>query len=346
MATRDEFSAFPQLPYRLIGIGIIALILLIYLFSGWTTIRAGEVGILLKQYGTDRGMQKETLGPGSHWIEPFAYDVYIYDTRFVQKELTHTDAIPAGTLDGQPIQIDVSFQVGLDAANVPNLHQNVGQDWWNQLVLPLVRSTVRDETAKVSSQATYTGIGREQIQGGINAKLKEKLTPFGVRIETNLRDVRFDNNEFKEALNRKAIAEQQQEINRRQALAAVEDANRIKNVAEGARYQVEQVAQGERVKVEQAANAERERLRLSGEGERLQKEEQAKGILAIALAEAEGTRAKNAALSGPGGRNLVEIEWAHSLGPKLTIWGLPISEKSSTIVMDAMRGVSINAGGQ
>lgn len=332
---------------RFIGGAVVAALLIAYALAGWTSLDAGQVGVLLKQYGSDRGMQKETLGPGTHWIEPFEYDVYVYDTRFVQKEqaATSQSAIPANSADGQPIEIDVSFQVGLDPNGVPALHQNVGRDWWNAVVLPLVRSTVRTEASRVRSEDIYTGAGRETIQKAVEGTLQERLSQFGIVIETNLRDIRFDNKQFVDALNAKAIAEQQQEINKRQAAAAIEAANRDKNIAEGARYQVEQQAQGQRYVVEQQAAAKREQLRLEGEGERLQKEEQAKGVLAIAQAEAEGTRLRNAALSGAGGRNLVEIEWAHSLGPKMSVVGIPINDKSALIFTDALKSLSLNASG-
>lgn len=332
------------LKVRSLSIAVFSVLLVVYLFSGWTSLDAGQVGVLLKQYGSDRGMQKETLSPGTHWIEPFQYDVYVYDTRFIQKEQARENAIPAGTNDGQPIEIDISFQVGLDPAGVPALHQNVGRSWWENVVLPLVRSTVRNEAAKVRSEDVYTGAGRETIQKGVESTLQERLRPLGILIETNLRDIRFDNKQFIDALNAKAIAEQQQEINRRNAAAAIEEANRVKNVAEGQRYQVEQQAQAARFQTEQAAAAEREKRRLEGEGDRLRDEERAKGILAIAQAEAEGTRLRNAALAGPGGERIVQMEWARNLAPKLQVYGLPVSEKSNLVITDALKGMSIAAG--
>lgn len=318
----------------LIGIAVVAVICLIYGLSGWTSIDAGEVGILMKQFGSDKGMQKETLSAGSHWIEPFSYDVYKYDTRLSQQALLAENAIPANTADGQPIRIEVSFQVGLQADRVPQLHASVGRAWWDQVVLPLVRSTVRNEAAKVSSDHVYTGDGRLVIQRAVDATLQAKLQPYGILIDTNLRDISFLNREFVATLEKKAEAEQLQEINRRQAVAAIEEANRVKNVAEGQRYQVEQQAQ-----------AERERLRLEGEGNRLAEEERAKGILAVARAEAEGTKLKNDAMNGPGGKALVELEWARNLSPKLQVLGIPMTPDSQLIFTDAMKPFAITSNG-
>lgn len=317
---------------KLIAGGTLAGFVLLYLLTGLNNIEPGEVGVLVKTVGDNRGMQVETLGTGMHWMEPFVYDVIVYDTRLRQEKMDNT---PANTQDGQPILIDISFDVSLVDKDVPALHQKVGHDYYNQLVFPAARAAVRNFAAEQTSDTIYTGAGRIAVQTAITGELTRKLTAqYGIAIAANLRDVQFENKEFVATLERKARAQQEVTIQQRQAEAAQQEALKVQNVAEG-----------EKFKTVQAAEGERERLRLQGEGERLQKEEIAKGNLALQTADAEGTRLKNAALSGAGGRNLVEIEWAHSLGPKLTVWGLPVTDKSNTIVMDAMRGVSINAGG-
>jgi regulator of protease activity HflC (stomatin/prohibitin superfamily) len=327
----------PTLSFRTYAIIAISALVIFYLLTGITGVDPGEVGVLMKQFGADKGMQTRTLSAGTHWIDPISYDVSVYDTRLSQRALVGDDAIDSGTSDGQPITVDVSFQVGLIPEGVPSLHENVGPDWWERVVLPMVRATVRNETSKVGSDDVYTGVGRDAIQAAVSSVLSERLNSLGIRIETNLRDVTFQNAEFVAVLEEKAEAEQRQEINRRQAAAAIEEANRMRNIAEG-----------ERFKVEQQAQAEREKRRLEGEGQRLAEEERAKGILAVATAEAEGIRLRNAALAGPGGNRIVEMEWARNLSPKLQVYGFPTGAPGtqSFIIDQALRGgISVPAGG-
>ena len=68
--------------------------------GGITTINPGEVGILVKMIGEDRGMQDETLDTGFRWVNPLTYDVDIYDVRYSQYDMAKTTA---ETLDGQPV---------------------------------------------------------------------------------------------------------------------------------------------------------------------------------------------------------------------------------------------------
>lgn len=315
---------------RLIVASISAAVVLLYGVVGITTIEPGEVGVVVKNLGSERGMQSYTLDTGMHWLDPFIYDVIVYDTRLRQYSLVEANAVPANTADGQPVNVDVSFEIGLIDEGVPELHENVGPNYWDQVVLPLARSTLRNSTSRQLSDAVYTGDGRTTIQQSVTGTLQGRLTPMGIRIEANLRDITFLNADFVRTLEEKAKAAQQEEINRRQAAAAAQEAIRVQNVAEGQRF-----------RVEQEAAAEREKMRLEGEGERLRDEERAQGLLAVATAEAEGVRLRREALSGSGADELVSIEWARNLGPNVQVYGVPTGAPgTSTYLVDqALRGM-------
>ena len=93
--------------------------------TGLTTINPGEVGLLVKMVGSDRGMQDETLDTGFRWVNPITYDVDIYDVRFSQYDMAKTTA---ETKDGQPVVLDLSFEIGLKDSHVPQLHETVGKN--------------------------------------------------------------------------------------------------------------------------------------------------------------------------------------------------------------------------
>lgn len=315
--------------FTLSTFAVLAAFGLIYGTLGLTTIEPGEVGVLVKNFGDERGMQDETWDTGAHWADPFVYDAVVYDTRLRQYQLTGQNAIPANTLDGQPVVVDVSLEIGLVDAGVPNLHENVGTNWYDQIVLPLAISTIRNETSFADSDTIYTGEGRASIQQAVTDVLQLRLAELGIRIMPNLRDITFTNQQFVDVLEEKARAAQQEEIRRREALAAAQEAIRIQNVAEGQRFQVEQEADAERYKLQQ-----------EGEGARLRDEAIAAGNLALFTAEAEGQRLRREALSGDGGAELVSIEWARNLGPNVQFYGVPTgAEGTSTYLIDeALRG--------
>lgn len=315
-----------KFPLRAVGAAIVFSTFTIYGLAGISNIEPGEVGVVIKNVGDGRGMQEYTFDTGMHWVEPFIYDVVVYDTRLKQYSL---EDVPSNTKDGQPIQVDISFEIGLLDNNVPNLHENIGRDYFDQVVYPAARSALRGNTSKLLSDEIYTGSGRAAVQLAITEELQHKLEPLGIRVVANLRDIEFLNPDFVRTLERKAQAAQEQIIEERLAEAAVQAAIKVKNKAEG-----------EKFKTIQEAEAQRERLRLEGEGQRLQKEEEAKGILAIAQAEAEGIRLKQQALSGPGGKLLRDIEVLGGLGKNVDYYGVPTGAPGTNtyIIDEALKG--------
>lgn len=283
--------------------------------------------MVVKNLGANRGMQEQTLNTGMHWWDPLVFDVITYDTRLKMYAL---EDVPSNTLDGQPVMVDVSFEIGLIDKGVPTLHENVGTRYFQQVILPLGRASLRNHTSTALSDEIYTGSGRVKIQSQIAFELQGRLRPQGIRIEVNLRDIEFQNLDFVATLERKAQAAQEKVIQERLAEAAAQEAIKVKNKAEGAKF-----------KVIQEAEAEREKLKLTGEGQRLQKQENAIGILAVATAEAEGMRLKRLALAGRGGEELVSIAWAENLGPNVKVYGVPTGAPgTSTFLFDsALRGV-------
>lgn len=309
---------------------ILFAVLSLYGLAGITIIEPGEVGLQIKMLGAERGTQPETLDTGWRWIEPLSYDVAIYDTRLTQYRIND---LPAQTKDGQPILLDVSLEVGLIDNLVPMLHEKIGPDYFDQVVYPATRSAIRNNTGKVLSDEIYTGKGRELVQNAVQEYLGEKLSGFGIRVAVNLRDVEFTNADFIQTLERKAMAAQKVIIAEREAEQAEFQAKQMENLAEG-----------EKQKRIKAAEADREERRLKGEGARLEKEETAKGNLALYRAEAEGLRLKNQAF---GAKNLVSMEWAKQLGPNVKVWGVPTGSPGTATVMD-LNGILQGAfkGGQ
>jgi regulator of protease activity HflC (stomatin/prohibitin superfamily) len=294
--------------------------------GGITQIDPGEVGLVVKQFGEDRGMQEFTLDTGTHWIEPFSNDVIVVDTRL--NRYPQLD-IPSNTKDGQPILVDVVFEIGLMDHNVPNLIENIGTEWYDKVVYPAARSAIRNNTSELMSDEVYTGEGRARIQEQLTNELGNRLETMGIRITANLSDIEFTNTDFVATLERKAKAAQEETIQARLAEAAKQEAIKVQNTAEG-----------EKFKREQAAEANKYELQQEGEGERLKQEEIAKGILAVGQAEADVIKLKANALSGSGGVLYRDIQVLGGLGEAVEFYGVPTgAEGTNTYIVDeALRG--------
>lgn len=308
------------------AMGILVAILSIYGIAGISTIEPGEVGLVVKNIGQNKGVQELTLNTGMHWYDPFINDVIVYDTRLKQYELSN---VPAGTQDGRPITVDVSFEIGLADSGVPNLHETIGPDYFDQVVYPAARAGIRTATANKLSDEVYTGAGRAAIQVELTDNLQDKLAEQGIRITANLRDIEFQNQDFVATLERKAKAAQEEVIQLRLAEAAKQEALKVQAQAEG-----------ERFKREQSADANMYELQRQGEGERLKQEEIALGILAVGQAEADVIKLKANALVGSGGQLYRDIEVLGGLGETVEFYGVPTGAPgtSTYIIDEALKG--------
>lgn len=313
-----------MLNMKLIKLGagaIIGFIIAIYLMSGMTHVNPGEVGLLIKNVGANKGMQKDVLSTGTSWVEPFTYDVTTYDARCRQMQ-DKPEVMRAGTADGQPVLVDFTVQLCLIPSNVPTLHSTMGPTYYDSNVHPAIQSIIKNSVPSEPSDLIYTAGGRTRVEKLMNDKVAERFAASGINATINLRDVRFENQDYIKILERKATAAQALEVNTRMAAAAVQEAVRVANEAEG-----------EKQKRIKAAEAAREESRLEGEGSRLKQEETAKGNLAIAQAEAAGVKLRREALSGAGGAELVSIEWARQMGPNIKVYGFPTGAPGTNTVM-------------
>ena len=212
------------------------------------------------------------------------------------------------------------ISICLQDNKVPQLHETVGPNWYSQIVYPKARTAVRNATSAIVSDLVYTSEGRIAIRDAIEKDLRH-FEEQGILIDTNVRNLEFKNPKFIAKLEAKASAAQNEEIERRLALGAQQEAIKVANIAEGAKQK--------RIK---EAEATREELRLKGEGNRLRLEEEAKGILAVAKSKAEGTRLQ--VLAYGSGKTYASVKWAESIGPKFQVYGVPVGAEGTTTIMD------------
>jgi prohibitin 1 len=87
--------------------------------------------------------------------------------------------------------LDTSLLLRLDAKRAADVYQKIGMDYTKNVVEPMLRSAIRDVTAKHSANALYTG-GREEVQQKIQEMLFKELGDRGIFVENVLlRDVQL-----------------------------------------------------------------------------------------------------------------------------------------------------------
>jgi regulator of protease activity HflC (stomatin/prohibitin superfamily) len=237
-----------------------------------------------------------------------------------KSELESKYTLDLKTNDGQNINVDMTIIYSLNAKDVPLLHQSVGPNYEDQVLLPQVRSEARIVIGSYAAEEIYQGRVRDQIQAKIKEKLSASLSKYPAILiqDTLLRHFAFSP-DFERTIEQKKLAAQQVEINKNRALAQEEEAKRQEAESRGLKLKAIQEAEGRANSVKIEADAERYKL-----------EQEAAGQLAKYKADAEGKRLQAEALGG--GQNVVALEFAKNLSSKLQIVAVPVGQNSTSIM--------------
>jgi regulator of protease activity HflC (stomatin/prohibitin superfamily) len=221
------------------------------------------------------------------------------------------------TIDGNDIGLDVIVAYRIDPSKAPYVLQYVARNdktLREKIVRTLARSKPRDIFGELKTEEFYVADKREAKAQIAKDVLQEILGPMGVIVERVLtKDYRF-NPEYQKAIEDKKVADQRVEKNRSAQHAAFEEYKRKLEEAKGEVNKLVANVDGEfrRAKIEADAYFEKQSL--------LAQATRAEGV-----AEAEGIRKMNKALTGTGGEALVKLRIAEALQDKKIIL-LPVSE--------------------
>lgn len=308
------------------GIVIVLLVLGLGVITfGWINVHPTEVAVEINKVAGK--VNEIPKGVGYHfynrWItDMVAYKVSAraYPSDTLASEEAKKYSLELKTNDGQNVDVDLTIIYALDPANVPLLHQQVGSNYEDQILLPQIRSEARLAIGSYSAEEIYQGKVRDEMQAAIKQKLVDVIAKYpAIKIHDALiRHFAFSV-EFERAIEQKKLAAQQVEINRNKALAQEEEAKREEAQARGFKLKAIQEAEGRAQAAKIEADAERYKL-----------EQEASGNLAIFKAEAEGKKLLSDALGG--GQNVVALRFAEMIPDKLRIYAYPVGQQSTSIM--------------
>jgi len=151
---------------------VIAVILLIVVFalssSLFFTIEAGERAVIFKTF--EGGIDKENvLTPGFDVKAPWN-DLYVYDV----KENSVEEKMDVLDKNGLSINVDVTVRFHPIYERIGHLHENFGKAYISTLVIPEVRSAVRQVMGRFTAEEIYStkrGEVETMIKDETNASL-------------------------------------------------------------------------------------------------------------------------------------------------------------------------------
>lgn len=192
----------PKKIVNYVVIGIIVFILFLVLTNTtFLTIDAGHKGVLFERFGG--GLDKEEIyAQGFQIVAPWN-TMYIYDVR-VQENFEKMSVL---SKNGLTIQIDLSYRYNPIADKIGFLHNEIGTDYHERIVLPEIRSATREVIGQYLPEELYS-TKREVIQSEIFDKTLKALKTKYINLDAVLiREVTLPTS-LQEAIERKLREEQ------------------------------------------------------------------------------------------------------------------------------------------
>jgi len=219
---------------RLIGLGILAFLLVILLFSSVTRVNTGHVGVLTL-FGKVTG---ETLGEGIHLINPMKTN---NEMSIQTQTIKESASVPSS--EGLMMALDTSLIYHLNPERAAEVFQKIGADYEDKVVEPTLRSAIREATASHTANALYTG-EREMVAKQILDQITQELNQRGLTVENVLlRDIQLPAT-LKASIEAKQQAEQEALAMNFRLQKETQEAQRKRIEAAGVRDFQQIVAQG------------------------------------------------------------------------------------------------------
>lgn len=146
-----------------------------------TRIDAGHEGILVKQYGSDKGVQDVSLVTGRVWYNPFTEDVEQYAT-FVQT--IDYDAFNVNAKDGSEFLVDPTLSFNIVVGNSPNIYRKYRKGL-NEVAATTILNYVKDAFRLQMNKYTTDEIvsNREIFETAVQKTLSDVLDKEGFKLE-------------------------------------------------------------------------------------------------------------------------------------------------------------------
>ena len=330
----------------------------------FTTIRIGhvtgeEVGVLLDRFSGEVTIIEQS---GAKIYNGIRYQFSVLDKTLQTLEMTKStgrgdrkgkDDIRIKTKDGSDVYVDVKVQYRIipEQADLVAATSGPSDTFKQKWARDYARTIVRNYLGELTTEEFYDSSKRDAKLVLARNSMNERLKRFGIKIDNIVipQRPRFYA-AYEEMIKNKKGADQAVLEERSKALAAkqkqntmlVQETNR-KNVAveqfsgEMQQKLIQIKADAERGR--KAADAYFQKVTVNATANLYELEKSAEGILAKRTAEANGIRELNNALSAPGGRTMVKLEYARRLAG-ITFSGKPFVINGETERFEHLQGAA------
>lgn len=169
----------------------LALVGMVVLLAACSRVNTGYVGVEVNQYGSDRGVQKNVLGPGRYFT---GWNTTIYEYPTFTQNYSYTKDVNEGrAIDesitfqvkgGTPVNADFGINYHIEGPAAPFVFQKYHKDMEDITSGPL-RNLVRDCLNDVAGEMTFEDIAGDipAFMTKVNNLLKKRALDNGVTVE-------------------------------------------------------------------------------------------------------------------------------------------------------------------
>jgi prohibitin 1 len=185
--------------FKLAGLVIGALIVVILLFNCITRVGTGRVGVLTLFGRVD----PQVLNEGIHLINPLKTN---NEMSIQTQTIKESASVPSS--EGLVMNLDTSLIYHVNPDKAADVFQKIGANYEAVVVEPTLRAAIREATASHTANALYTG-EREMVAKQISEQLTVQLNLRGLVVESVLlRDIQLPQT-LKTSIEAKQQAEQE-----------------------------------------------------------------------------------------------------------------------------------------
>lgn len=207
---------------KLAGLIVGAIIALIFIFGSFRTVKAGYTGIV-----TRFGKVVRTTDSGLILKWPIIEKVIKMDTRTQKEEMDAS----AATKDMQDVNAKIAVNYSITKETALEIYNQLGTDYKDNIIIPAASESFKAGISQYTAESLITN--RAEAKENILQALKTRLEEYGITItDLNIVDLNFSD-AFNQAIEAKAVAQQQVETAKQELERAKIDAEKKKAEAEG-----------------------------------------------------------------------------------------------------------------
>lgn len=183
---------------KVVVFGVIGLFILITIFSSFTTVKSGEVGLKVR-FGR---ITDSSITEGINFKIPYVDKIAKVNIKVQKAEM----AIESSTKDLQIVNTNIAVNYRIDPEKASYLYKTVGNAYEETVLNPAIKESIKTAIAQYTAEEIT--VNRNEVSESCLKAIQEKVLKYGIVIEDfNLTDFGFSE-AYSQAIEEKQVAEQ------------------------------------------------------------------------------------------------------------------------------------------